>query len=97
MEAIQYKGYTIQPSWSPFGGYDYFPTAEGMDEDNVKRADTIEEAKDEISEKIMTSLPSWQVTTPHQRGENITKFDWIVDAVKFAIKVNGNLPQIQSI
>lgn len=99
MEAIQYKQHTIQPSWSPFGGFDYFPTEEGMDEDNVKRADTIEDAKDEISEKIMTSLPTWKVETfnPLNGNSNYTKFDWIVDAVKFASQVPGNLLNIESI
>lgn len=99
MEAIEYKGYTIQSALSPFGGFDYFPTAQGMDEDNVKRADTIEDAKDEISEKIMTELPAWKVETfnPLNGGSIITEFWHIVDAVVFASKRNGNLLNIESI
>jgi hypothetical protein len=101
MEAIQYKGYTIESSLSPFGGFEYFPTKQGRDDDydvvdgdykycgNVRHADTLEEAKDEISEKIMTSLPAHKVAT--QNGKNITKFWWLSEAVDFAVKFKGDL------
>jgi hypothetical protein len=116
MEAIQYKGHTIQADFrNPYNKeceYMFYPTSEGVQHDadcdgdgyhycgNCKWAASIDEAKDLITEKIMTLAPSWRVTTPNPLvpdKENITKFDWIVDALLFAIKVNGNLPQIQSI
>jgi hypothetical protein len=94
MEAISYKSYTIQPSLSPFGGFDFFPTEEGMDQDNVKRADTIEEAKDLINEKIMTELPDHKV---RMNGREYS-FPWIVDALRFAEFWKGEvLTPIESI
>lgn len=112
MEAITYKGWTIQEdpeNWTD--RFIFFPTAEGIQHDaecdengwhycgNCKWADSIEDAKDEISEKIMTSLPTWKVETfnPLNGNSNYTKFDWIVDAVKFASQVPGNLLNIESI
>lgn len=101
MEAIQYKGYTIESSHSPFGGFDYFPTEHGRNDDydldgddlkycgNVRQASTLEEAKDWISEKIMTSAPAHRVIT--QNGKNITKFWWLSAAVDFAVKFKGEL------
>lgn len=70
-----YRGYTIEPSHSPFGGFDFFPTEQGRDDDydydgeryrycgNVKHASTIEEAKDSIDEEIMMSIPPYKVWT----------------------------------
>jgi hypothetical protein len=112
MEAITYKGWTIQEdpeNWTD--RFILFPTAEGIQHDadcdengwhycgNCKWADTIEDAKDLISEKIMTELPAWRVETfnPLNGGQIITKFWHIVDAVVFASKRNGNLLNIESI
>lgn len=102
-----YKSYTIEPSTSPFGGFDFFPTEQGRDDDydldgedlkycgNVKHASSIDEAKDMIDELIMMAIPPYKVETIIHLGgfrlRNITKFDWISDAVKFAARFNGEV------
>lgn len=116
MEAITYKGYTIEEDHdiNPYRKepmYMFYPTTEGAQHDadydgdgyrycgNCKWADSIEDAKDLISEKIMTELPVWKVETfdPLNGGLIITKFWHIVDAVVFASARNGNLLNIESI
>ena len=97
--SITYRGYTIEPSTSYFGGYEYYPTEEGRNDDaeivgdppeysycgNVKHADTIDEAKDAIWEKVMTSMPQHKVVM----NKRDYYFDWIEDAMKFAIRWNA--------
>jgi hypothetical protein len=74
-----------------------------MDEDgchycgNCKWVDSIDEAKDAIDEKIMTEKPPHMVLTKGKfvvlgkEQVNITKFWWISDAIKFAVKFKGEL------
>ena len=97
--SITYRGYTIEPSTSYFGGYEYYPTEEGRNDDaeivgdppeysycgNVKHADTIDEAKDAIWEKVMTSMPQHKVVM----NKRDYYFEWIEDAMKFAIRWNA--------
>lgn len=99
METISqvfYKGYIIEPTSNgcPYGGYDYYPAAEGRNDDadcsgdpaeyhyygNVGFESSIENAKDAIDEKIMESIP-WHVVTLHGRQY---PFPWIEDAIRFA-------------
>jgi hypothetical protein len=109
IEPVQYKGYSIQPDFRNHYNrepeYMYYPTAEGINHDadcdddgyhycgNCKWADSLEEAKDAISEKIMTSQPAYLVETTVKLGgfelKNITKFWWINDAIRFAALWNG--------
>lgn len=85
--------------------YMYYPTSEGVNHDadldgedyrytgNCKWADSLEEAKDAITEKIMTEHPAYLVETKVKLGgfelKNITKFWWIDEAMRFAYLWNG--------
>src|SRR5690606_19020568 len=98
-ERVLYRGYIIEPSTSYFGGYEYYPANEGRNDDaevvgdppeyrycgNVRHASTLEEAKDEIWEKVMTSIPQHKVVMNNRPYY----FDWVEDAIKFAIKWNA--------
>jgi hypothetical protein len=99
---IKYKGFTIVEDFSsPSQAVMFFPTEQGIDHDwdgeryvgNCKWASCIEEAKDEIMEKIVCSKPLHKVETKSKVGTgfNITKFEWLEDAVKFATMFNGVL------
>lgn len=91
--AIMYRGYVIEPTSNgcPFGGYDFYPAAEGKNDDadfdgedfkycgNVGFASSIEDAKDQIFEKIMMAMPQHKVVL---NGRDYY-FDWIEEAVKF--------------
>jgi hypothetical protein len=106
--SVEYKGYTIVLQYEMLSMkpvFMYYPTAEGEQHDanldgedyrytgNCKWADSLEEAKDAISEKIMTSQPAYLVETTVKLGgfelKNITKFWWINDAIRFAALWNG--------
>ena len=94
---IQYRGYVIEPSTGYMGGYEYWPTAEGYNPDydwdgdgwrncgNVQWASDLDEAKDEIFEKIMCAQPQHLVVM----NRRPYYFDWISDAIKFAILWNA--------
>jgi hypothetical protein len=98
-----YKGYTIQKDNS----FEFapsplilYPTEQGiqhdydMDQDgnrytgNCKWADSISEAKVMIDELVPFLVETY---TRKDSGLNITKFDWLSDAVKFAGKFNGSM------
>lgn len=81
-----YKGHTIEKSTSHFGGFDFFPTESGRDEVTY-RADTIEEAKDRISEHVMKEAPLHEV----QINDRIYPFEWIEEATGFADLWNGTM------
>jgi hypothetical protein len=105
IEPVQYKGYSIVMDCVTMSRFMYYPTNEGpqhyCDWDgscykycgNCGWAQTIEEAKDAISEKIMTKQPAYLVETTVKLGgfelKNITKFWWINDAIRFAALWNG--------
>lgn len=110
MGAIQYKDFTIQEDWQPYASkpeFMFYPTSEGIQHDadgssegfkytgNCKWADSIEEAKDQISEIVIQRIPFWKVVVDHRLGgfkvPTITKFDWLEDAMKFAIPFNGQI------
>lgn len=94
---LTYKGYTIERTSSYFPGYDYFPTNEGRQDDadldgedyiycgNVRHADSIDDAKDAIWEKVMVAIPQHKVVMNKQDYY----FDWVEDAIKFAVKWNA--------
>jgi hypothetical protein len=85
---MNYKGYFIQESeWFP-GKVEFF-----LEGGKSSTADSIEEAKDLISEKIMNAIPPYKVETVIMKGSfalrNITKKDTISEAIEFAVKHNG--------
>lgn len=110
---MTYRGYTIESCVRGYdaniGNFMFYPTEQGVDHDadydgesykycgNCRWADSIEEAKDEIFEKVMTEKPVYLVKTkgPYWflgiQQINLTKFWWIEEAVKFALKENGIL------
>lgn len=92
-QPIFYRGYTIEPCehlYKP--AFMYYPTEQGIDAEyddgwksNVRIAGTLEEAKDAIHEKVMTSLPNHKVIVNGREYD----FSWIEDAIKFAIRFNA--------
>lgn len=112
---MEYKGYTIQEDYRNHYNKEpefmFYPTEQGIQHDadgdsegwrytgNCKWADSIEEAKDQISEIVMMAAPMHKVLVDHgQRAYTITKFEWFEDAVKFAVRFKGQLMQpVQSI
>jgi hypothetical protein len=84
-EPISYKGWIIEPadSWPASLGfkYQYYRQAD----ERMYHAYTLEEAKDDICERIMTSLPEHKVVV---NGREYF-FAWIEDAIKFAVKWNA--------
>jgi hypothetical protein len=114
MEKIFYKGYTIEEDHrNPYNKdpeYMFYPTEQGVQHDadgdsegwkytgNCKWTDSMEDAKDQISELVIQQIPFWQVQTSYGRGYGLTKFTWLEDAVKFAARFNGQIiPEIQSV
>jgi hypothetical protein len=98
---MEYEGYTITKG-AAFG-YDFYPTAAGTDcemdseggyKSNVRTANSLGEAMDEIDEIIMSKQPNHEVKT----NEGIKSFAWLSEAVRYAIEKNGILlTQINSI
>lgn len=91
MKPILYKSYVIEPTSGK--GYQFWKQDQGIDMDNVYYADSVEDAKDSISEEIMTDSEYHFVETK----TGITKFLWIEDAVKFASRFNGSLLRVENI
>lgn len=85
MEAITYRGYTIEPSSWPGFNFDYYPT--DYDGQPVRTARSIKEAKEEIDIKIFENTV-WKVKVPHCEP---VKFNWLSEAVDFCNKCNGIL------
>lgn len=112
MEKIFYKGFTIEDDIDHdvnVQRFMFYPTKQGIQHDadgdsegwrytgNCKWADSIEEAKDQISEIVIQQIPFWQVRTSYGHGYGITKFDWFDEAARFAARFNGQIiPEIQS-
>jgi hypothetical protein len=95
-----YKNYNIEKDSQYFNNEFRFYPKEGRNDSRF--ADSIEEAKDSIDEIIMKQTEPYKVETIINLGgfrlRNITKFDWISDAIKFAVKFNGKpLFEINSI
>lgn len=79
--------------------YMFYPTAQGVDHDmdmdsdgyrycgNCKWADSIEEAKDLIMEKIIAES-DWKVKS---KGGIVESFSWLTDAVKVSEACGGVL------
>lgn len=96
---IRYRGWIIEPSTSYLGGFDYYPEDEGRNDDcdcvgdpaeymycgNVRHACTIEGAKDDIWERAMMKQPQHIVVLHNKKYP----FDWIEDAIKFAVLWNA--------
>lgn len=97
----EYKTYSIVSDWSFWKlKFMFYPTAEGIQHDvdsdgvdflyvgNCKWADSIEEAK-----LLIDEIVPFYVETYTRRGSalNITKFDWLSDAIRFAGRFNGEL------
>lgn len=96
--SIQYRGWTIEPSTAyPYGGWEFYPTDEGRNEDaewdgdswrdcgNVKFASSLDDAKDQIWEKVMEKIPPHEVIL-HGRSYY---FNWVEDAISFAVQWNA--------
>lgn len=99
---IYYRGYTIEPTSSacPYGGYDYYPTEEGRDEDidwngnpcgNVKYAASTEEAKDEIDDLIYEKMHVVVMNEGDPVYEHRYEFEDLENAIGFATMWGGNL------
>lgn len=104
---IKYKSYSIEKDYEyPYSGgrYIFYPTEEGIQHDadyngdsykycgNCKWCSSIEEAMlliDEIVPFFVETLGPLPIGGKPQR--HITKFDWLLDAVKFAVKFNGTM------
>ena len=103
METINYRGFQIEEDFrNPYSNdpeYMYYPAEQGAQHDydlvgedyvycgNCKWAGSIEEAKDQIFEKIMMAIPDHQV----KMNGRFYPFTWIEEAIKFAIKYDGEL------
>ena len=112
MEAIEYKGYTIQEDYSLYGNkpeYKFYPTDEGEQHDadgdsegyrytgNCKWAYSLDEAKLLIDEIIPFKVIV-EKKVYRIRHYTVTPFTWFADAVRFAAQTNGEIvPNIQSI
>jgi len=102
---ISYRGHTIEPDYrNPYSSkpeYMYYPTEEGPDHDydlvgedykycgNCGWADSIEEAKDAIMEKIMEAKPYHVVKTTFGMLEYC--FPWLSEATGFQKTWGGEL------
>lgn len=83
---MKYKNFTITPSTT--SGRKCFDFWEGdYDGEGVRRADSIEEAKDVIDEVVMDKAPYYEV----KMNGRIYPFKWIEDAVGFSLLWNGEL------
>jgi hypothetical protein len=84
METIQYKGYFIKPSEWLSGKYE-FSKEEG---DTSTVAESIEDAKDMITEILMTAQPEWRVQS---KSGKIETFEWLFRAVEAAEACGGKV------
>lgn len=102
----EYKGFQIQKNTESFRKEKliFFPADQGIDHDfdyceesfvymgNCKFVDTLEAAKlliDEIVPFYVKTYGPFPIGGSPQ--QNITKFDYLVDAIKFAGRFNGEL------
>jgi hypothetical protein len=91
-QPIIYKGYFIEPETEPWAikygrPFKYYLAGENSEGEDVKWASSIDDAKDQISEKIMAKIPDHIVEL---NGRHYS-FPWIEEAVKFASLWNGSL------
>lgn len=100
---VEYKTYTIQPDYSGYRWrFMFYKTEEGVQHDhdyidgtfiymgNCRYASSMKGAKDLINELV----PFMVETVINNYGfklRNITKFDYLSDAVAFASKFNGTM------
>lgn len=96
---IYYRGYTIEPTQNgcPYGGYDYYPTEEGRDEDidwngnpcgNVGFTSSIAAAKREIDDLIYEKMHV-VVLNEGECDERRYEFAEFDDAFGFAMQWGG--------
>ena len=99
---VLYRGYTIEPTSNgcPYGGYDYYPTEEGRDEDidwngnpcgNVGFAGTIAAAKAEIDDLIGERPHVVTINEGDPFYEHRYEFQDFDNALAFAMKWGGTL------
>jgi len=99
---IEYKGYTIQPDYSGYRWrFMFYKTEEGVQHDhdyidgtfiymgNCRYASSMKGAKDLIDEIVPFFVETY--TRKYGSGLNITKFDYLSEAVEFAVKFNGTM------
>lgn len=91
VEKTVYRGYSIEP-W--YQGVLYYKQSE-LDEHCGSTASSVQQAKREIDDKIFEATQPYRVETIIHLGGfrllNITKFNWLSEAVQFASKFNGKL------
>lgn len=100
---IYYRGFTIEPTQNgcPYGGYDYYPTEEGRDDDadfdgesyrycgNVQFAHSIEAAKREIDDIIYEKMHVVTLNEGDPVYEHRYEFEKFEDALGFALQWGG--------
>jgi hypothetical protein len=105
MEAIQYRGYTIEETHSnPYSNtadYLFYPTAQGRNDDydfvngdshycgNVQAACSLEDAKDRIWEIVMLEAYPTSWEVKHSDILPEASMPWLEDALRFSAMWNG--------
>jgi hypothetical protein len=87
---IQYKGYTIEQETEPWAvkynrNFKFYPTDEGVD-GNFQHAETLEEAKDEISERVFLETYPERWAVEHSKSLAPVQWDFLSDAMKFTVQ-----------
>lgn len=101
-QRIYYRGYTIEPTLNgcPYGGYDYYPTEDGRDEDidwngnpcgNVGFTNSIASAKREIDDLIYEKMHVVVLNEGEGIYEHRHEFENLENAIDFATMWGGNL------
>jgi hypothetical protein len=104
---MKYKDYTIELNTEAFHPESIiiYPTDQGIQHDydyidgsfiymgNCKRANSIEEAKSIIDEIAPFFVETF--TRKNRSGLNITKFDFLKEAIEFASKFNGTIVGVE--
>lgn len=95
MKPILYKGYLIEEDNDPWANKYSGPIRYWMQDGGiVHSADSVEEAKDLIMQKMFVFQPKHEVLLHNGK---VYPFDWIEDAIKFASKWNGSLLRVENI
>lgn len=90
MEPIIYKGFIIEPHPYTKRLVIYTPTDyDGPEDKRCGTASSVEEAKDEISERVFLSEYPERWAVEHSRSLPPAPFDFLEDAMKFAVKWDG--------
>jgi hypothetical protein len=105
IQIVEYKGYSIQLDYTGYNfRYMFYPTEQGIQDDadfdgedfvycgNCKHADSIEDCKILIDEKVPFLVETFGPFAIGGRPQlHVTKFWDFIDALHFAIKHNGSM------